>query len=64
MVSSLCRPASYRAFKEGFRSGHVQVGISTGFHIIREFSPELKQFFARDPVRGVASFRSPATAVW
>lgn len=45
MISTYWYPDRYRPLKDGLQSGHVQVGISMGFNVIREFGPEFRKLF-------------------
>jgi hypothetical protein len=45
MIKTLWYPRSYDPLVQGVQSGHIEVGIIGGEHLVQEFSPELKRFF-------------------
>lgn len=44
MLVTTWYPAAYSPFAQGIKMGHVEVGLDAGVNLLREFSPEIKQF--------------------
>jgi hypothetical protein len=40
-------PAGYRDTSTAMRGVGIELGVSAGFNLIREFAPELKRIFTR-----------------
>ena len=46
-TGNLWMPAGYRNTSTALRGVGIELGVSTGFNLIREFAPELKRIFTR-----------------
>ena len=45
MIGTLWWPPHYNALVQGVQSGHIDVGVLGGLHIMQEFSPEIRHMF-------------------
>jgi hypothetical protein len=45
MIKTMWYPNSYNPLVQGVQSGHIEMGLIGGIHILQEFSPEFKRLF-------------------
>jgi hypothetical protein len=44
MIEAMWWPHQYTALVQGVQTGHIEVGLLGGIHLMQEFSPDLKRW--------------------